>query len=530
MLQNIRDRIHGWIAGIIIGLLIITFAMWGIQSYLGSGGGSVAVAKVNGKTITQQQLDAMYQRIRQAMQEQSGGSLLALNQSAQLKLKQQALQQLITQQVLSQAAHDNGFQISPGQIDDVVTSLPAFQVDGKFSQERFQEILNATNYSQEQFLSDLQKILLINQMQNGITTSSFGLNHEAESAYSLSNQQRDIDYLIIPATQFLASVQLTPDAIAAYYQQHKEEYQTPEQVSLQYIELSPTQLEQSIHISDQQLQQHYQNNIQAYTKNGKPIPYAQVKNEIEKLLTQQKMQEQFSRQSEQLSELTYTNPSSLTPAANALNLTIQNTDPITPDGGKIGLIANPQIIAAAFSNDVLKNGNNSSPIALSNGSVVVLRVKNYQPATIQPLSAVTATVQQNLREQMAQKEAKNLGTSILHDVQSGGNLQAIARQHHLSWQFANSITRAAPGIVPQILRAVFALPTPTDTNKPSITGVALPNGDYALVAVKKVIASAKPTVQQQKVFQNEIQTDYADLENQLYLKDLMRRAKVKMLK
>lgn len=526
MLQVMRDRIQGWIASVIIGILVVAFALWGIQYYLERGASSDAVAEVNGKEITATQLNAVYERLRNNQ---------SLGTDAQAKLKQQALQQIISAQVLSAGALKSGYRVSPEQLDDVIMQLPAFQFQGQFSPERFQQVLSFMGYSQDQFIADLQRTLLVNQMQMGIINSSFGLPNEAQQALRLENQKRDIGYLIIPAEKFLNLYKMDPDAINAYYQQHQEQFKTLEKVSIEYLELSVEQLGKNLSITPQELQQYYQDNSNTFAKNGKTLPFVQVRAEIEKNLKQQKLQQMFSDQSQKLSDLTYTDPNTLATAANTLHLNIQTTDAFARTGEKSGIAANPQVVAAAFNDDVLKSGNNSNLISIKDGTVIVLRVKNYQPAAVQPLSQVQPQIEQILRQQFAQNYAAELGKKVLNAMQQGQSFESAAHQFNLdkyglNWQFKNSVSRQMPGINAQILRAAFSLPKPLSSVKPTVGDTSLENGDYALVATKSISESISTNSQQQlHVFAGEIQNSFGQLEYQLLVDDLMKHAKIKMV-
>lgn len=528
MLQEVRERIQGWIASVIIGLLAVTFALWGIQSYIGGSAGPGKVAKVNGKEITTGELDAAYGRLRQNLQARSQNSQ-PLNEAAQVALKQQALQQLITMQVLSSAAKKKGYFIGATQLDNFILQMPAFQEQGNFSPQKFQQTLNILGYAPEQFMADLESTLLIGQIQLGTQSTAFGLPNEAQQALKLADQKRDIQYTIIPAAKFQKSAVVSDDAIKNYYQQHQDQFRVPEKVSIEYIELSVDQIAKNLQISPQESQQYYQDNLANFTKDGKTLPFETVKNEVNKALTQQKLQQTFSDQSQQLSDLTYTNSTSLTPAANALNLKIQTSDSFTRAGDKAGITANPQVVAAAFNEDVVKNSNNSNPIPIKDGDVIVLRMKDYQPATVLPLPSIKDKIIAVLETQAAQNAAEQSGQKIITALKAG-NFQEISQQNNLSWQTKMAATRQTPGLSGEILRTAFALPQPNN-EKLTVAGIVLANGDYALVAVNKVIdVDVTNAKQQEHVMQNEIENSYGQLEYQLYVDDLLQRAKIKIYK
>ena len=521
MLQNIHEKIQGWFATTILSIIVISFALFGIQSYIGNGQAKDVVAKVNGIEITAQQLTNAYDHLRQG----------ALNPAAQAKLKQLALQNLITTQVLTSAAIKQGYYISPAQLDDVLMQLPDFQVDGKFSPTRFQQILDALGYSQQQLLAQLQHSLLINQMQSGVISGAFSLPNEVQQLSTLLNQKRDIAYATIPVSRFLPAIKVPEADIAAYYQQHQDAYKTPEQVSLQYIELSAAALANQITITPQQAQEYYQNNLSSFQIKGKTENFAQVNSQIIKLLKQQQLQKLFSDDSQRLSDLTYTNANSLEPAAKALGLSVQSTNLFTQVGEKSGITANKQVIAAAFSDDVLKNNNNSNVIPLNDTTVIVLRVKDHQAAAVKPLADVKAGIKQQLSLQMAQQQAQQYASKIIAELKNGAALKTVASQYHLTWQSQSNITRQSTKMPEPLLQAAFNIPKPT-SNGAAVTTATLTNGDVALIAVQavhNVTTSGEQTSSQHIHMANQIQNAYAQLDYQLYVAQMMNAAKIKIL-
>ena len=130
LLQKIRDHAHGWFAYTIIGLLIIPFAVWGINYYF-EGGGPMDAAVVGDSKITLQEFQRAYQQQRQRMQAMLGGSAdPALLEGG--RLKQDVLRQLIDERVLNQLARDQGMRIGDRQLHDAILALPVFRQSGGF--------------------------------------------------------------------------------------------------------------------------------------------------------------------------------------------------------------------------------------------------------------------------------------------------------------------------------------------------------------------------------------------------------------
>ncbi len=633
MLQSIRDKSQGWLAWIFVGLIVITFGMWGIHNYLASGVTSNVAAKVNGQEIPVTTLNTAYERLRQQRQIQMGADF-SLSQSAEDQLKKQALQQLIVSNLLTHAAISNGFRVTDDQVSEALLRIPVFQIDGQFSRARFEEVLNAMYYTEDQFLSDLRSQMLVNQMQGGYVNSEFATPNEINTAIKFINQKRDISYLIVPTARFTKNVQVSDADMHTYYQQHQQQFQSPEQVSINYLLLSLPAIKAGLHFDQTKLQQYYEDNIDSYMQpqkwhvahilakipaqatpqqiadaqtkinniasqlaagkdfnelakqysddtisaaNGgvldwysqgtldptfekavaniqnvgdvsapirtrygfsiikllavqksQPIPFEQALPQVQNALAQQQAEQIFADESDKLSNLTYANPNSLDVAAKALNLPVQSTGLFSHDGDKTGLTANPKIIAAAYSTDVLGQGNNSDLITIDANTVVVIRIKQHKIASLLPFDEVQSTIKDKIAAQIAEQQAKDLGQTILATLQKiPSSANNIANQNNLSWQTDNNAGRYDSRVDGAILHQAFGMPRPQN-NIPSLTGFALPSGDYAVISLNGVNDGVVPAAGniQLRIFREEIENTLGNIDYQLYVRDLMNHAKI----
>jgi peptidyl-prolyl cis-trans isomerase D len=264
MLQSIRDRTHGWIAGIIISLVILSFALWGIHSYLESSANTEIVAKVNGIEISKRQLASTLDPLRNQAQMNLGSSVLP--ESIETVLKKRALDALINIQVLKQNSITENFRISEFQVDSYLERMPDFQVNGEFSLPRLRQVLASNMLSIADFLELIKTTLLIDQPRLGVILTAFSLPNEVANTVALVNQERDIAYLIIPRDKFLQQNTTISDAeMREYYKQHEDDFKTPEQVTIDYLELSTKDLAASINPTDEMLKAYYNDNINSYT-------------------------------------------------------------------------------------------------------------------------------------------------------------------------------------------------------------------------------------------------------------------------
>jgi len=388
--------------------------------------------------------------------------------------QKQTLQQLITAQVLSQANAQDGFRLSPRLLGEAVISMPYFQKEGKFSNEQYERVLARMGYSRESFLAELEQTILLSQIKFGILRSSLVFPNEAADLWKLSHQKRDISYLIIPNEKAV----VTEAAIQQYYQAHAEQFKKPEKVSLEYLALS----------------------------------------------ADRKSQQSYAQAVEQLAELSYTHPDSLDKVAQTLDLPIQHTGLLTREGtmseaapSTESMESNPKIIAAAFSDDVLLHRNNSAPITLDDNHVVVLRVKQYEPAILLPLKEVRGTIVNLLSTKLAQQQTEALSKQIVSNLQTAKVSPAeIAQRYHLVWNKKTNIDRDSKELPSQILNDSSAFSaSPFDKNH------------FILAKVDAVhLDDKKPSPEVLQKMKAKIEQAYGQAEYELYIKSKMDKAKI----
>ncbi len=264
MLQSIRNRSQGWFAWAIVILITIPFALWGIQEYVG-GGREPAAATVNGVEIPQREVQRTVQMQRQrllaAMGENADPALLD-----QLRLQDVALEGLIENEALFQAVELAGFRVSDAQLVSRIHAISAFQEDGVFSPELYEQTLRNQGMLPGGFEPMLRRDLLIEQLQQGIESSAFVTRAELNELIRLRRQHRDIGYLIVPSSVYEQNVVVTDEEIEAYYEQNSQDYALPEQVSVEYLELSVDELASGIEVNENELRGYYDEHSNSYSK------------------------------------------------------------------------------------------------------------------------------------------------------------------------------------------------------------------------------------------------------------------------
>ena len=256
MLLAIRDRTRGWIAYLIVALLVIPFALFGLYNYVG-GGGPQIVATVNGEEITRTQLDQAYQQrqaeLRQMLGERFDPSLFDTRQ-----LRRQTLQQLIDRQVLVDYARRNGLRAGNTDVARSVRSQPIFQVDGSFSMDRYRTILEQNGLTPEAYEAQMRRDLSITLLQRAVQTSAFTTDRALDRLLELQGQRRELAWATVPASAYQDDVEVTEPALQTWYDEHPERFRVPEQVQLRYLRLSPEPIAEDITVSAADVEARYE--------------------------------------------------------------------------------------------------------------------------------------------------------------------------------------------------------------------------------------------------------------------------------
>ena len=263
MLQSIRDRAQGIIVWTIVGLIIITFALFGLSSYL-SGTAKAVVATVNGVEISETELLREYQNAQQRLQQMLGANYRADLFNEQI-MKEQVLEGLIQRELINQQLDAENYHVAPQQVVATLQQMPAFQdTNGGFSAENYRRVLSLQGIPAELFEMQLARDIANEHLRNGIVRSTFVTEAEGQRYQSLQEQQRKIGYLRIPQQRYLEKITVSDAEISAFYEQYADEFRTPEEVSVDYIELNLADLAKQFEIGDAELRDYYEQHQENY--------------------------------------------------------------------------------------------------------------------------------------------------------------------------------------------------------------------------------------------------------------------------
>lgn len=252
MLQTIRDKITGIVATLFLGAIALVFIFWGID--FKSGAVSYA-AQVGDEHIPIETVRRAWQQRQSQLQQMLRDELppdMVKSQQAAL------LDQFVQQSLLTQRAKESGYRVSDQELARRVMDYPQFQVDGKFSKDRYNALLRSSGLSETGFEAELQDELLVAQLRNAVVESAFVVPYELERRYALEKQEREVDYAVIPTAEFAATVAITDEQIQKWYEENKANYLLPESVDLQYVELTRAKAEAGVTVTEQAIKEYYE--------------------------------------------------------------------------------------------------------------------------------------------------------------------------------------------------------------------------------------------------------------------------------
>jgi peptidyl-prolyl cis-trans isomerase D len=222
---------------VILALIVLPFAFFGIDSYFRSGSGGDVVAVVGDYKITQAEFSQSMRERQESLQRMAGGRVdPAMLDSNELRFA--VLDNLVQQRLMFERAARVGLVITDRQIQEIVAGIDAFKVDGKFSYERYEELLKAQGMSPLTFEQRVRQDLITDHAAHPYVASTFVSRSEAAGLLRISEQQREISYFTLTTDRFLPQVKLDADAAKKYYDSHQEEFRTPEQVRIEFVVFS----------------------------------------------------------------------------------------------------------------------------------------------------------------------------------------------------------------------------------------------------------------------------------------------------
>ena len=261
-MQSLRDGSTGIASKILVGLIIIVFAMFGMGSITTFLAPTPKVAEVNGEDITQVEMETAVERSRRMMIAQDIDPL-SIDEDV---LRDSVLQSLISRKLLSQLADDWNLVYPDALLDEEIRSTSAFQVGGLYNPEQFSLVVGSAGFSPQGYREELRKEKKLAQIATAITGSGFLPNELVTRIGSISGQTRDVAYLLIEIETLSEQVETSDQELLVSYQESLQEYETEETVDIEYVELKKSDLLELVDASEQELLNYFEDTKEAYIR------------------------------------------------------------------------------------------------------------------------------------------------------------------------------------------------------------------------------------------------------------------------
>ena len=262
MLEQIRSRTQTKLAKVILGIIIIPFALFGIDSYLSSVGNNIQIASVNDEPITSQELeDTESQFIAQIKSQDESADPKMFED---IGFKKAVLDKLITTKLVNQEIKNSGFYISDNQVGTYIAGMPEFQRDGRFSKDQYDEILKINNLTPKEFDNSIRNDLGTQQVRNSLRKLIYTPKNKIQPLVNLAYQKRDVSIFELKQNTFKKKVDLSEAALNKVYEESKSSFVRPDQVKIEFVIYSVAGIVPNVTVEDSVVKDYFTSNINRY--------------------------------------------------------------------------------------------------------------------------------------------------------------------------------------------------------------------------------------------------------------------------
>jgi len=386
MLGAIRKKSKGWVAYLIVGLITVPFALFGIQSYLGGSSNSV-IAIVDGEDIT---INTYYQEFntqQRNLQQQLGSSYSA---EIDYALRQTVIETLINEKLLENFTNSMKLVTLDEEVFSFILSNPVFQLDGVFSEDRYLQILRLNNFTPLTYELEQLKSMSLDQIKRNLNHSAFLSTVQIEQLNDLSSQQREVSFVVLNTEKYKDQIVVNQEQISEYFDNNKSNFIEGRKVQVDFVELSFDNIEQQIEPDNETLQKLYIENEALYTN-------------PEQRRAQHILLEEVSNASAILKEIRQGGDFSELARIHSKDITSSE------EGGDLGLFERelmvPEFDAAVFGMNV----GDISDVVKTDYGYHIIKLNEIQPSTLQTFEEV--------EEQLLALHKKNTNQNALYELQ-----------------------------------------------------------------------------------------------------------------
>ena len=301
MLDKFRSYAQTKAAQVILALVLIPFALFGIDSYLNQAGNNLSIAKVDGYKITLPEYNRAIENVRNRIM--SEGKKVDPAMFDSFEFKESVVDGIITRQLINNDIKKSKFKITDLQLSQYIIGMPEFQKDGKFSQELYDKVLQNNQLKPKKFEENIRNDLLIQQVRDGLQKLTFIPPNNLTETLKATSQQREVTVAEFKTKEYMVKASVNEKDMQAFYDKNKSKFLAPEQVKAEFVVFSLTSILPTINVSDDEVKAFYKTNADKYqnqqqreashiliaaSKNAAPAEKAKAKAKAEDVFNQVK--------------------------------------------------------------------------------------------------------------------------------------------------------------------------------------------------------------------------------------------------
>lgn len=423
MLRGIRNASSNWfgktIMTIVMGVLIISFGVWGIGDIF-RGFGQSTLAKIGKTEISIEQFRQLYTDRLQQISRQIGRPLTP-DQARAFGIDRQVLQQVIAETTLDESARKLGLQVSTDEIMKSITSDPNFKgANGAFDPVRFAQLIRQANFSEQRYIAEQKRNALRRQLVGSISGELEPSKTAVAVLNQFQNEQRSVEFVKLEAAQAGTIDTPTPEALASFYDAHKVQFRAPEYRKIAFVAITPDDLAKWTTVSDEDAKKVYEERKDTFATPEK----------------------------REVSQMVFSNAEDAAAARARLTGGLSFDDlakerNLKPSDVDLGLVTKSEIIDskvadAAFA---MKTGDISEPIQGTFGTVLI-KVGKIEPGSQASYESVAANLKKEIAQERARKSVKELHDKFEDERGGGANVTEAAEKLKLPVTTIEAVDRS----------------------------------------------------------------------------------------
>ena len=474
MLSSIKNKTKGWLAYVIVGLITIPFALFGISQYF-TGASNVVVASINDDEISKEEFLSEFnpqkRRLQQKLDEKYDIEFDAV-------LKQSIINQMVDRRLLNQLAEKMSRATTATELNTIIQSNELFADQGKFSIDKYKQLLRLNGYTPAKYESIKAQELTQNQVKYNLLDSAFVLPSQLSRLHQLYDQQRKFSYIQLDAKDYIAKVNVDAQSVKDYFNNQKDSFFAPEQVKVQFVELSLAEIAKKVSINDDDLFNFYEDEQTRFTtdeeRQAQHILIDDEKTAIEVLSLLNKGGD-FAKLATKYSQ-----------------------DQGSKDSaGDLGFFTRGVMVGAFEDSAFTMTEGELSGLIKSEFGFHIIRLNKIKLGEVKPFDQVKSELIELYTQSQAQKDLYNL-TEQMANLAYEANLEELAGQMNLQLQTTDFFNRQNAQINPKMLKAAFSNVVLNANENSEV--LELGDDRYVVLHLKEKLA------QRQKTF-NEVESE-----------------------